>query len=350
MLPGRSSSSNVIETPISTRQLSWLTQSKGTGAEDAVTPNVDTWSGGGSGRALGDQVGGWTLPVSKETVDSGTEQCKFKATAATSSSSSATTSYPNWHLLTNVPKHQKQQQQQGVEHIAPSEDRESSEEGIRRRDKVWGGASTVNWGKNNGGEGSMLAIRYISFTIVYVSSHQKRDFRSGIPLALQYKKRKRGGVGPAAKIPALDTPTSSPTILPDPSSVSSTLSPVGTAVSPSKRTGDLGVRKDLTIPSGKWNRADTSTLREWKCIHVSSVAPTAEEDNVFEDSDDGGTDLIEITNDEVEDDVDEEGETVGLFPEQMKTPGAASNNLGKGFMAKKRHTCSIWYVASDISA
>ena len=201
---------NVIETPISSKQLSWLTQPKPPPrAEENASeaPAQATVGGSGSGDVTV-SAGYWNLPAPVEEGDDATKKpsdAAVGAKAAASSSSTIDPSFPNWHLLTNVQQQQKQRSGQDLS----------------------GGSkafhSSGNILKNPGSGDNMLAIR------------------SGIPLALQGRRRKRGGSNLQSMAAAATVPI--PTL-----SASSTAS-----TSPGKRTGDLGIRKDLTMPSGKQN-------------------------------------------------------------------------------------------------
>ena len=93
---------NVIETPISTKQLSWLTQPKPPPRSEENSTEVPTQATQEEGVTV--SAGLWSLPASE-----GEEEGGKKPSAAASSSSTGATgaSFPNWHLLTNV-----QQQQQ----------------------------------------------------------------------------------------------------------------------------------------------------------------------------------------------------------------------------------------------
>ena len=106
---------NVIETPISSKQLSWLTQPKPPPRSEENSTEVSAHSTEGGSEDVTVSAGYWNLPP--PTAEEEEEASKKSATAAVAatpaaSSSSNNPSFPNWHLLTNVQQQQQQLQQQ----------------------------------------------------------------------------------------------------------------------------------------------------------------------------------------------------------------------------------------------
>lgn len=106
---------NVIETPISSKQLSWLTQPKPPPRSEENSTEVPAQATEG-GEDVTVSGGFWNLPPSttEEEDDASKKPAAAAVAAATAEASSSSTnpSFPNWHLLTNVQQHQQQLQQQ----------------------------------------------------------------------------------------------------------------------------------------------------------------------------------------------------------------------------------------------
>ena len=101
---------NVIETPISTKQLSWLTQPKPPPRSEENSTEVPTQATQEEDVTV--SAGLWSLPASEEEEEGGK---KPSAEASSSSTGGTGASFPNWHLLTNV-----QQQQRPDGHSFPT--------------------------------------------------------------------------------------------------------------------------------------------------------------------------------------------------------------------------------------
>ena len=139
---------NVIETPISSKQLSWLTQPKPPPRSEENSTEVPAQATEG-GEDVTVSAGYWNLPPStaEEEDDAPKKPAAAAAVAATTAvpSSSNNPSFPNWHLLTNVQQHQQQLQQQRQGQDFPGGSTASSSSG--------------NILKHPGSGDNMLAIR-----------------------------------------------------------------------------------------------------------------------------------------------------------------------------------------------
>ena len=138
---------NVIETPISSKQLSWLTQPKPPPRSEENSTEVPAQTTEGA-EDVTVSAGYWSLPPStaEEEDDASKKPSAANADVATSSTDP---SFPNWHLLTNVQQqHQQQLQQQREAQVFPGGSTASSSSG--------------NILKHPGSGDNMLAIRCVS--------------------------------------------------------------------------------------------------------------------------------------------------------------------------------------------
>ena len=139
---------NVIETPISSKQLSWLTQPKPPPRSEENSTEVPAQATEG-GEDVTVSAGYWNLPADEE--DDASKKPSAAAAGVATSTSSTDPSFPNWHLLTNVQQqHQQLLQQQREGQVFPGGPTASSSSG--------------NILKHPGSGDNMLAIRCVSET------------------------------------------------------------------------------------------------------------------------------------------------------------------------------------------